>query len=289
MEVVLAKSAGFCFGVKKAVDTVFALVDNNPCKKNIYTYGNIIHNDFVVEELRQKGVTVIENPEDIKLAEGGILVIRAHGVPEAVYKTAEKYNIELVDATCPFVEKIHKIVREKGEAGEKVIIAGDKTHPEVIGIMGWASGDIYAVNCEEEAEALTLPPESRVCVTAQTTFNVNKFNNIVEIIAKKGYYMNVVNTICKATETRQKEAADISQLVDVMFVIGDNKSSNTKKLFDICKSNCNKTYCLQSNNDLKDEYLQSGSYVGITAGASTPNKIIQEVFLTCQKKKISTK
>ncbi len=289
MNVVLAKSAGFCFGVKRAVDTVYEQIKEHGSERAIYTYGPIIHNMEVVNDLKKKGVYPIESPEELSKISGQVLIIRPHGVKKEIYDIAEQNSIQLVDTTCPFVKKIHGIVHEASAQGHTVVIIGNEEHPEVQGIIGWVSSKAVVVRNEEEAQNLEFGKDELITVVSQTTFSVKKFNDIVEIIKKKGYSVSVINTICNATSTRQKEAESVSKQVDVMLVVGDRLSSNTQKLFEICKTYCTDTYYIQTIEDLDEQNLQSGISVGITAGASTPNNIIQEVFLTCQKKKISTR
>lgn len=275
MEVTVAKSAGFCFGVKRAVDMVYDIIE----KKDgpIYTYGPIIHNDTVVSEMRELGVTVMEEDSD-KSYEPGTVILRSHGVSKAVHDGLVAAGHTVIDATCPFVKKIHNIVREHSLNGEYILIVGNPVHPEIIGITGWIEGNDYKViSSHDEAEAFVLDENRPICIVSQTTFNHNKFDEIVEIIGKKGYYVSVLNTICDATHTRQTEAAKIASEVDAMVVIGDVKSSNSQKLFEICKKECNNTYFVGSLRDLDVSLLQSVGHVGITAGASTPNKLIEEV------------
>ena len=275
MEVVVAKSAGFCFGVKRAIEQVYAQVELG--KDNIYTYGPIIHNEEVVRELADKGVKVIDTEEELKALKEGVVVIRSHGVPERIYMLLDK-NIEIIDATCPFVKKIHNIVKKQSLLGRQIIIVGNEGHPEVEGIKGWVADDAaIVVGTPETADNLALKPEKEICMVAQTTFNYKKFQDIVEIISKKGYNISVVNTICNATQERQSEAAQIAGTVDAMIVIGGKNSSNTQKLFEICKDKCENTYYIQTLVDLDLERLSSIRSVGITAGASTPNNIIEEV------------
>lgn len=301
MNVILAKTAGFCFGVKRAVDmtcqqaeqkeqeTASDSVRQNSPEKRIYTYGPIIHNMEVVESLKEKGVFPVEGEDTLKEIEGKTLIIRSHGVSRKIYELAEQYRIRVVDATCPFVKRIHKIAEQDSQNGRRIIIIGDSTHPEVRGIIGWVQGEVTVIGSEQEAMSAELPADTPATVVSQTTFNRNKFNNIVEIINKKLYDIRVINTICNATMERQEEAAVIARQADIMLVVGDRHSSNTRKLFDICRTYCADTYYIQTIEDLDEQILQSGINVGITAGASTPDYIIQEVFLTCQKKKISTR
>ena len=274
MEVKTAKTAGFCFGVKRAVDQVYEQIDRGG---KIYTLGPIIHNDEVVKDLEKKGVTVCESLEDLKAKEEGTVIIRSHGVEKRVYEEIEKMGFTLIDATCPFVKKIHRIVEEESKKGNHIIIIGSANHPEVEGIMGWAKGDVTVIGTKEEMENFTMEQGKKACIVSQTTFNYNKFQELVEIFQKKGYDDIVVNTICNATEERQTQAREIAREVDVMIVIGGTHSSNTRKLYEICKEECENTYFIQTLSDLEKEQIGSASSVGITAGASTPNNIIEEV------------
>ena len=277
MKVELAKTAGFCFGVKRAVDTVYEQVKLHP-EEPIYTYGPIIHNEEVVCDLEQKGVRVIYSEEELKELKSGIVIIRSHGVAKEVYDCLEQRGLTCVDATCPFVKKIHRIVQEESRKGSHIVIIGNSEHPEVRGIRGWAGENVTVIQSAEDAEGFSPEDENqRVCIVSQTTFNYNKFKDLVEIIRKKGYDIIVLNTICNATKERQEEAARIAERVDAMIVIGDRRSSNTQKLFEICRNACMNTYYIQTLDDLDMNQLRSVETVGITAGASTPNKIIEEV------------
>lgn len=277
MNVELAKTAGFCFGVKRAVDTVYQQIEQYRGEK-IFTYGPIIHNEEVIKDLRSHGVEVLNDEEELKTADADVVVIRSHGVAKYIYDIMEERGITCVDATCPFVKKIHKIVAEKSAEGSYIVIVGNGEHPEVQGIRGWAGEQVTVVQTPEDAERFELPDkDQKVCIVAQTTFNYNKFKELVEIISKKRYDIVVLNTICNATKERQTEARQIAARVDAMVVIGDKRSSNTQKLFEICKEECLNTYYIQTLDDLDLNQLGSVETVGITAGASTPNKIIEEV------------
>ena len=270
-EVIVAKSAGFCFGVQRAVDTVY-----NQCGgKNVFTYGPIIHNEEVVKDLENKGVHVINSADEIN--DDSTVIIRSHGVSKDVYDSLHEKDVNIVDATCPFVLKIHKIVKEESANGSQIVIIGNENHPEVEGIMGWSLSDTYVIDTSEKAQNLVLDSQRRVCIVSQTTFNYNKFQELVEIIKEKGYDIIVLNTICNATEERQTEARAIAEQVDAMIVIGGRNSSNTQKLFEICKNECKNTYYIQTVKDLDLAEVRSVDNVGITAGASTPNNIIEEV------------
>ena len=274
MEVILAKSAGFCFGVKRAVETVY---EQTGTENRIYTYGPIIHNEEVVKDLESKGVTVLEGEEDLRKLDKGTVVIRSHGVPREICEMIEKKGLTCVDATCPFVKRIHRIVEKESGEGRRIIIVGNPGHPEVEGIMGWSHTPAAVIESAEEAEKFTCLPGEKLCLVSQTTFNYNKFKELVEIFQKKGYNITIVNTICNATEERQTEAREIADKVDAMIVIGGKHSSNTRKLYEICRERCKSTYLIQTLDDLHLELPETAALVGITAGASTPNNIIEEV------------
>ena len=275
MEVQIAKTAGFCFGVERAVNSVYEQIKKGG---KIYTYGPIIHNESVVEDLAKKGVEVISSEEELKHVKDGTLILRSQGVEKKIYDILEKNRIAYVDATCPFVKKIHKIVEKASNEGDTIIIVGNPAHPEVEGICSYINGDFYVVESVEEAAALNLAKDKKITIVSQTTFNSTKFKDIVDIFDKKGYYSSVVNTICNATAERQSEAKTIAAEVDAMIVIGGAHSSNSRKLFEICSKECNLTFFIQTKDDLnRVELPETVELVGITAGASTPNNIIEEV------------
>ena len=276
MEVIVAKTAGFCFGVERAVNKVYEQIDKQ-YGRPIYTYGPIIHNEEVVKDLEKKGVRVIETEEELRQLKDGVVIIRSHGVGRPIYDLLEQNQIELVDATCPFVKKIHRIVKEENEKGRRVIIIGNEKHPEVEGIKGWANPDTIVVESEEQIDDLALEAGEKLSIVSQTTFNYKKFQDLVEKFLKKGYDISVLNTICNATQERQSEARRIASEVDAMIVIGGKSSSNTQKLYEICRRECENTYYIQTFDDLEPESVSSVRSVGITAGASTPKNIIKEV------------
>ena len=276
MNVKLAKSAGFCFGVKRAVNMVYDRIGQTDMP--IYTYGPIIHNEEVVKDMESKGVHVVEDLSDLATLPKGIIIIRSHGISKSEYDQMQEAGFEIVDATCPFVLKIHRLVREYSMKGHYIIIVGNENHPEVQGIRGWVEeSGVSIIATKEDADNFALPDAVPVTIVSQTTFNYNKFQELVEIITKKGYDINVLNTICNATEERQTEARSIAKESDAMIVIGGKSSSNTQKLFEICKNECANTYYIQTIDDLDPAVLRSIDNVGITAGASTPNNIIEEV------------
>ena len=275
MEVKIAKTAGFCFGVKRAVDRAYELTDE---EKPIYTYGELIHNESVVENLRKRGVKVIHELHELATLPEGKVIIRSHGIPESDYKTLKEGGFRYEDLTCPFVEKIHKLARDYSKDPDNlIVITGDPLHAEVIGIKGWCLTEPVIIKDVAEAENFHVPEGKRPVILSQTTFNAKNFQLIVEIFLKKRYDSIVLNTICQTTHERQAEADALSRECDAMIVIGGKNSSNTQKLYNICIKNCVDTYYIQTLDDLDPGKFGSFRCVGITAGASTPRKIIEEV------------
>ena len=275
MEVLTAESAGFCFGVRRAVDLV-----REQCEKKdgpVYTYGPIIHNEQVVQDLEKEGVQVVNDLDSLSNLPTGVLIIRSHGVSRAEQERIEASSMRMLDATCPFVKKIHRIVEKAGVDGHDVLIAGDPDHPEVRGIIGWTKGPSQVLRGPDEAATVELQKDRSYVLVAQTTFQPRKFEDIVAILQEKEYDISVMNTVCSATEERQTEAQKIARQVDAMIVIGGRHSSNTRKLVEICRSSCRNTTFIETLSDLDLKPFQSFSRVGITAGASTPNRIIEEV------------
>lgn len=274
MKVELAKSAGFCFGVEKAVNTVY-----EEAKKNdeiVYTLGPIIHNEEVVKDMKRRGVKAV-NIENLNSLPKGTVIIRSHGVSKDVYNFVKHSGHRVVDATCPFVKKIHAIVSVQSGKKKTVVIIGNPKHPEVMGIKGWGDENTYAVENIEQFINLNLKKDEEIVIVAQTTFNHKKFQEIIDKILFLGYDVRCFNTICNATQERQAEAKEIASNVDAMIVIGDKKSSNTGKLVEICQEECKNTFFIQTLEDLNYDALLSVDSVGITAGASTPKHIIEEV------------
>ena len=273
MEVITAEHAGFCFGVERAVNIVYQLIEAG--ETPLYTYGPIINNETVVEELEAKGVRILADDAALETAEPGTVVIRSHGVSRAVQQKMEVLGFRVEDATCPFVKKIHHLVEQAEAEGHEVLITGDPDHPEVQAICGWCRKKPTVIR--EAADISEISTYDSPFVVSQTTFQQKKFKEIVEKLNRNGYNAIVVNTICNATQTRQKEAEALASSVDAMIVIGGSQSSNTKKLYEICKAHCGKTYYIRTLVDLRHQGFQPVRCVGITAGASTPKKIIEEV------------
>ena len=274
-EIILAKSAGFCFGVERAVNKVYEEADGGG---RIYTYGPIIHNREVVADLEARNVHVVESEEEVRALHDATVIIRSHGVSRETDQLIRDSARKCIDATCPFVKRIHRTVETESAAGRKIVIIGNPVHPEVIGIMGWSSTPVTVIQTAEEARNFSVPEGKDVCVVAQTTFNANKFQDLVDILKEKSYNVICVNTICNATHERQSEAKAIAARADIMIVIGDRSSSNSAKLYEICRKECSDTHFIQTWNDLHLTLTGAEKVIGITAGASTPKNIIEEVY-----------
>ena len=277
--ITVAKTAGFCFGVSRAVDLVEKLLDEG---KKVTTLGPIIHNPQMVESLAQRGVKIADTPEQTD--KDTTLVIRSHGVTLDVMNRIEQCGLSFRDATCPFVKKIHKIVAEHSAAGEIVLIAGDESHPEIKGIIGHLSGEYHTFcDCQELATLLDKFPEWKnkpLCMVAQTTFDIKEWKNSLKMLQKVCTNGKIFDTICSATSDRQTEAEKLAKQSDVMIVIGGRHSSNTNKLYRICKSCCENTYLIESKEELPLDSIRGAEKIGVTAGASTPASIIKEVLVT---------
>ncbi len=280
MKIILAKSAGFCFGVNRAVTTVNNLLEED---KKVTTLGPIIHNPHMVAELAERGVEIADTPNDLSSMDR-TLVIRSHGVPQSVIDEIEQKGISYENATCPFVSKIHQIVKDNSREGKVILIAGDENHPEVQGIVGHCEGEHYIFKNYEDLGKLLKKLENieniSICVVAQTTYDVKEWKNCLKLLKKVYTNAKIFDTICSATSIRQSEAEELASISDIMVVIGGRQSSNTAKLFSVCKSKCERTYLIESAAELDDIALIDADIIGITAGASTPARIIKEVFNT---------
>ena len=279
MSIKKAESAGFCFGVNRAINIVDDLISQNI---KVCTLGPIIHNMEMVRELKEQGCRPIDDISE--LCDGETLVIRSHGVPKSVIDALEKNHINYKDATCPFVKKIHNIVAKTDPNTDVVLIAGNKDHPEVQGIIGNCNCDCYTFNNGQELDSI-MPiilntNNKSLKVIAQTTFDTKEWKKSVKKIKKLCTNSKIFDTICNATSVRQSEADQIAAQSDFMIVIGDRHSSNTAKLFDICKRQCANTVLIETAKELDLNRVRSATEIGVTAGASTPTRIIKEVLDT---------
>lgn len=284
MEIILGKSAGFCYGVKRAVEGAKKELEKSP--KQIYCLGEIVHNKHVVEELEEKGMSVTE---DITKAREKV-IIRAHGVTDDIYKYAKENNLEIIDFTCPNVLRIHEIAKEYAKNGYYIFLCGSKKHPENIGTLSYCGKNVSVIEDETQIEdAISNFKKSKIekiLIIVQTTYSVSKFefieNKIKEILSSTTSIV-VRNTICPATELRQNETKEISKDVECMIIIGGKNSSNTKKLYEISKQNCENSICIESVQDIDITRLKEYSKIGIMAGASTPQKEIKKVVELIEK------
>ncbi|MGJ0846711.1 bifunctional 4-hydroxy-3-methylbut-2-enyl diphosphate reductase/30S ribosomal protein S1 [Tissierella praeacuta] len=273
MEIIIADNAGFCFGVKRAVDiTTTELLNSN---NNIYSLGPLIHNPQVVKSFEEKGLKTIDEIEEIK---NGRVIIRSHGVSKSIIDKISDMNLDIIDSTCPYVKSVHKRVEEYQNQGYNIVIIGDASHPEIIGINGWCKNQAFIVNSLEEAR--NLSKMDKICVVSQTTNTQEKFETLSKIIKEKGNKVEIFNTICNATNLRQESCKEVSSKVDAMIVIGGYHSSNTNKLVEISKKYCKNVYHIETSKELPLQVLSKFNKIGITAGASTPDWIIKEVVET---------
>ena len=282
MKITVAKTAGFCFGVNRAVETVNRLLDEG---ERVWTLGPIIHNPQTLASLEARGVRIAKEPSE---AREGVLVIRSHGVARAVLEEAERCGVRCVDATCPFVSKIHRIVQQASGEGRFVLIAGNREHPEVQGIVGHCEGECFVFSDAEELENFSKNRadlcKKPICVVSQTTFSLHEWKNSLKIVKRVYTNAAIFDTICNATANRQSEAEALSRACDAMIIVGGRQSSNTAKLFDVCRRNC-ASYFVEDARELPLDALRGANAVGITAGASTPASIIKEVLVTMTEMK----
>ena len=270
MEIILAKRAGFCFGVKRATQMAFEAADKGG---DTYTLGPIIHSPQVVQKLKEMGVGLLE---DLSALDNGTIIIRSHGVTAEELEEAISKQLDIIDATCPFVKKAQEHVKSLSQAGYDVVVVGDADHPEVQGIVSYATGNVYVVGSGEEAGK--LPRMGKVGIVAQTTQSFENLKNVVKECLMKGGEIRVFNTICDATAVRQEEAKELARKVDCMIVIGGFNSANTRRLAEVCKELLPKTHHIETAAELKPEWFTGVTKVGVTAGASTPMWIIDEVI-----------
>ncbi|HZK56896.1 MAG TPA: 4-hydroxy-3-methylbut-2-enyl diphosphate reductase [Clostridia bacterium] len=274
MKVIVADHSGFCFGVERAIRIAFEKLDDNNDKKDIYTLGPLIHNQQVVNKLQSAGIKVNNSLEDLK--DNSIVIVRSHGISKNVYDLINKKNIDIIDATCPFVRKIQNIVKKYNAKGYTIVIVGNPDHPEVIGINGWCDNQAYIVKTKNDVKK--IPSVQKLCIVAQTTIPTSSYDELSNMVEEKAGEVIKFDTICSATVDRQESAKNLAKNVEAVVVIGGYHSSNTQKLVDICRSEKpNTTFHIEVAKELPIGILKKYEVVGITAGASTPKWIIDEV------------
>lgn len=283
MEIIIGKNAGFCYGVKNAVINTEERLKEN---KNIYCLGELVHNKQVVEKLENSGLKIVDKLEDAK----NKIIIRAHGTTKETYEEAKKMNIEVFDYTCPNVIKIHNIANDFANKGYYIFLIGEKKHPETIGNISFCGSNSFLIESENEIKDAINSFENsklkKLLIITQTTFSLEKFNLYTSIIKN---YLNedielvIKNTICNATKIRQEETDEISRKVDFMIIVGGKNSSNTKKLFQIAKNNCENSIIIETKDEINIEDIKKYNTIGIMAGASTPDYIIDEIYNVLNK------
>ena len=288
MEIVVGKTAGFCYGVEKAVNG--AKEELKKVKSKIYCLGEIVHNKEVVKDLEKRGIKFIENLKEIKHI-GAKTIIRAHGIPKHIYTEIKKRKLNISDFTCPKVLKIHEIAEEYQKKDYYIILVGSKKHPENIGTMSFCGENMSVIEEIEDTknviEEIKKSKKNKCLIIAQTTYHMKKFGKIIDILEKelpKNIELEIKNTICQATEMRQKETEKIAKEVDKMIIIGGKNSSNTKKLYEIAKENCSDTIAIETKNDLNEDDIIGYQKIGIMAGASTPKESIRDVIEMIKEK-----
>ena len=282
IDIILAKNAGFCFGVRRAIELVDKTLERN--SDNVYSLGPVIHNEFVLDKLAKKGLKIIDK-SDLTNIFNSTIVIRSHGVEKNIYDIIDKNNNKIVDLTCPFVKKIHKLVEKYADLGKYIIVIGDPNHAEVQAIISYANNDISVISSKEDINGLKIPENQEIVVLFQTTANIEKSKKLVDILTNLFYNKClVVNTICNATIDRQNEVNEISKNVDSMIIIGSKQSSNTKKLYEVSKVNCDNTYLINDVSELSKIKFIKNQKVGISAGASTPDDLIEEIVNNARTK-----
>ncbi len=279
MDIITGKTSGFCFGVKNAVENTDKELQNS--NEPIYCLGELVHNKTVIEGLEQKGLIVIE---DISQAKGRT-IIRAHGVKKEIYENAQKRNIELIDLTCPMVSKIHKVAEEYAKKQYYIFLIGKAEHPEIIGTYSFCGENSSIISSEADVnkaiEELKRSQSKKLLIIAQTTYNLKVFEKIVEQVKEnieKNIQLEVKNTICSATEQRQKETEKLSKEVELMIIVGGRNSSNTNKLYEISCNNCKNVIFAENENDINEEQILKFRTIGIMAGASTPQKTVDAIL-----------
>lgn len=272
-ELLLAKTAGYCFGVKRAIDSVSKALDEYD---ELYSIGQIIHNERVVADLSKKGLIVLNDDEALTLTKKNI-IIRSHGIEKEKLIALQNNNNNIIDLTCPFVKRIHNIVSEASNHYDAILVIGNKDHEEVKGIVSYADIDIFVINDEDAINTLKIDQKSRILVVFQTTFNIGYGQKLVAILRNMFYNLTVSNTICNATEERQEETRKLALVSDSFLVIGSNSSSNTQKLYEIAKDNCQNVYLVNGVNDLNNVRIGKNDILGVSAGASVPDYLIQEI------------
>ncbi len=287
MEIVVGKTSGFCYGVKNAVDKTREQLEN--MQENVYCLGELIHNENVINELENKGLVIISDINEAK--ENSKVIIRAHGISKDVYEKAEKRHVKLIDLTCPKVLSIHKMAEKLKQENKYIILVGKKLHPEIIGSISFCGEKSIVIENKDEIEDVVKSVKKdriqNIAVLCQTTFSVSKFQEMIDILKEKcedsNINLEVYNTICSATNLRQNETKELAKQVEYMIIVGGSKSSNTQKLYEVAKTENENVILINDKNQLPLDTIKKYNNIGIMAGASTPDNVIQEIITELQK------
>lgn len=274
MQILTAKHAGFCEGVERAYRIALKETENN---QNVFMLGNLVHNSQVVNKFKKLGIKTIKDLSEITPGTKGTLILSAHGVPPQVYEEAKALGLKIVDTTCPWVKNPQRIAQELAKEGRQVVIIGDKGHPEVKSLVGWSGGTALVVQNIEELKQTRLDQQKPIGVLAQTTQSEENFSSIINYLKQNFKDVKEQNTICGATEKRQSSAIDLSNKVDLMLIVGDKMSANTKRLTELCTKTGTEAHQIQTVDELNLDWLKGKNKIGITAGASTPDWVIEKV------------
>ncbi|MGD8538097.1 MAG: 4-hydroxy-3-methylbut-2-enyl diphosphate reductase [Candidatus Aminicenantes bacterium] len=269
MEIIIAKNSGLCYGVKRAIQIAKETLSEE--KGKVFTLGDLIHNPQVIADLEQQGIRSLE---DLDCLTEGTVIIRSHGVSPEIYKKIEEKNIKIVDATCPIVKRIQRLVEALAQDEEEIVIVGNKNHPESRGLIGYSQGK--GIIIESESQAQKMPKKKRRAVLVQSTQDMNLFQNVVALLIEKTEELKIFNTICQSTQTRQKSTSELASRVDTLFIIGGKNSSNTHKLYQISKRVLPNTHFIESSAQITSEMLKGAKKIGLSGGASTPPEAIEE-------------
>jgi 4-hydroxy-3-methylbut-2-enyl diphosphate reductase len=272
MEIIIAKNSGLCYGVKRAIQIAKETLSEE--KGKVFTLGDLIHNPQVIADLEQQGIRSLE---DLDCLTEGTVIIRSHGVSPEIYKKIEEKNIKIVDATCPIVKRIQRLVEALAQDEEEIVIVGNKNHPESRGLIGYSQGK--GIIIESESQAQKMPKKKRRAVLVQSTQDMNLFQNVVALLIEKTEELKIFNTICQSTQTRQKSTSELASRVDTLFIIGGKNSSNTHKLYQISKRVLPNTHFIESSAQITSEMLKGAKKIGLSGGASTPPEAIEEAVI----------
>lgn len=279
MKILQGEQSGFCSGATNAIKSVYDNLHSAP----LYTYGRIIHNNQILSKLESEGVICLEDEKALESVKEGTVIIRAHGIPPKTYAILNQNKVNYIDSTCVFVKKVHTIVDEYFKKGYKIIIIGKSSHPEVIGTNGYTNNSAYIIEDVDDIHAIDINTDDPICLVAQTTFNTSKYDQIMKCIEAKYNNLKVFNTLCHTTLKRQKDTERFSEIADVVMVIGDQNSSNTRNIYHTARKNCERTFYIKSVDDIHFDTINDADTIYVQGSASTPIEIVEEVIESLEK------